>query len=234
MRLSPALLAILPVAAVVVALASPRGGAARADAPAQRRTVVVELFSSEGCSSCPPADAVLARLAREQPVAGAEVVALELHVDYWNSLGWADPFSSAAFTDRQRAYADAFGRRGTYTPQLVVDGAAEFVGSNEAGARAAVAAAALEPKTQVQLTRSGDRVSIAVTDPTVGGGAADVWLADHRGGALHRRATRGERRRDAGPRSGRAVARPRPGPLGGGSRHLGEGGPGHRPADLAP
>lgn len=99
MRLSPALLAILPVAAVVVALASPRGGAARADAPAQRRTVVVELFSSEGCSSCPPADAVLARLAREQPVAGAEVVALELHVDYWNSLGWADPFSSAAFTD---------------------------------------------------------------------------------------------------------------------------------------
>ena len=103
------------------------------------------------------------------------MIALELHVDYWNSLGWANPFSSATFTARQRAYADAFGKRGVYTPQLVVDGAAELIGSDDAGARAAIAAAAREAKSTVQVTRSGDRVSITVTDPPAG--AADVWLA---------------------------------------------------------
>jgi len=179
MRFASALLAALPVAALVVTLAALRGGTALAgqNGAAPARPVVVELFSSEGCSSCPPADVVLARLAREQPVPGAEVIALELHVDYWNSLGWADPFSSAAYSARQRAYADVFGRRGTYTPQLVVDGAAELVGSDGAGARAAIAAAAREAKTQVRVTRQGDRVSIAVTDATDGASAADVWLA---------------------------------------------------------
>jgi hypothetical protein len=179
MRLFPALLAALPAAALaVVAVASSlRAPVALADPPAERRPVVVELFSSEGCSSCPPADTVLSRLAREQPVAGAEVIALELHVDYWNSLGWVDPFSSPAFTARQRAYADAFGQRGVYTPQLVVDGAAELVGSNDAGAREAIASAAREAKTKVQVTRSGDRVSIAVTDANESAAAADVWLA---------------------------------------------------------
>src|SRR6516162_9524555 len=114
-----------------------------------RPPVLVELFTSEGCSSCPPADAALAALARDPAFRTAEVIALELHVDYWNHLGWADPFSSAAFTTRQQGYAEAFGQRGTSTPQLVVDGAAELVGSNEAGARTAVAAAAREPKTRV-------------------------------------------------------------------------------------
>jgi hypothetical protein len=123
--------------------------------PADKRTpIVVELFTSEGCSSCPPADEVLARLERTQPVEGAEIIALGEHVDYWNYIGWADPFSSPAFSERQRGYAEAFGRDGAYTPQMVVDGRAEFVGSNWNRAVAAITEAARAPKADVQITLS--------------------------------------------------------------------------------
>jgi hypothetical protein len=113
--------------------------------------VLVELFTSEGCSSCPPADALLARLDAKQPVEGAQVIALSEHVTYWNSLGWRDPFSSEAMTERQQQYAARFGLGEVYTPQVVVDGAAELVGSDERGLTRAIAKAAAEPKAALSL-----------------------------------------------------------------------------------
>jgi len=131
-----------------------------ADGP--RVPVVVELFSSEGCSSCPPADALLARLDHDQPVAGADVIALEFHVDYWNYLGWSDPFSSAAFSARQRKRAQYMGNAGVYTPQMVVDGQDEFTGSRETAARSAIERAARTAHVPVKLAREGDAITIDV------------------------------------------------------------------------
>ena len=92
--------------------------------------VVVELFTSQGCSSCPPADELLGRIARDASLRG-RVIPLAFHVDYWDHLGWRDPFSSAEWSQRQLDYVRALGISGAYTPQAVVDGRREFVGSNE-------------------------------------------------------------------------------------------------------
>jgi hypothetical protein len=122
-------------------------------APAADRPVpvIVELFTSEGCSSCPAADRVLARLEQSQPVAGAQVVAVEEHVDYWNQLGWNDPFSSPQYRARQNDYAVAFKANNIYTPQMVVNGQSAFVGSDMSRAYHEIGAAAQSATTLVDL-----------------------------------------------------------------------------------
>lgn len=150
----------------------------------QPTAVLVELFTSEGCSSCPPADALLERLVSTQPGAGAEIIGLGQHVDYWDQLGWKDRFSSAALTSRQQAYSARFSNESIYTPQMVVDGRAEFVGSDAAAARTAIDRAAATRHAVVRIgvePGAADRlaVSVAVTDlPPVGtGDRADIIVA---------------------------------------------------------
>ena len=143
---------------------------------APRVPVIVELFTSEGCSDCPPADALLAQLDRQQPVEGALIIPLEEHVDYWDNQGWRDPFSSSIFTDRQQLYARRFGD-GPYTPQMVVDGTAGFVGSRSSKALAAITAAEHVPQAAVSLAvspgKDADSVLAAVRVDSFPAGVRD-------------------------------------------------------------
>lgn len=136
------------------------GGWLRATA---QNTVVVELFTSEGCSSCPPADAVLAQLSEAPASDGSPLILLGEHVDYWNYIGWTDRFSAKQFTDRQAAYAKAL-HGSVYTPQMIIDGRDPFVGNDLAEVRNRIAAASSKPKpARVMLAwQSQNRLHIAI------------------------------------------------------------------------
>jgi hypothetical protein len=155
--------------------------------PSERVPVIVELFTSEGCSSCPPADTVLTKLTTEQPVSGAHIIGLGEHVDYWDRLGWRDPFSSPLFSKRQSDYAKTAFKGGVvYTPQLVVDGREEVIGGDERAATGAVARALLERKIPVRISLERQRRSNPIERPVrieiaasagASGAAADVMVA---------------------------------------------------------
>lgn len=160
-------------------------------APAQNqvwrtpRLVVVELFTSEGCSSCPPADALLKKLSEQQALEGVQIVALEEHVDYWNHLGWTDPYSSSEYSRRQSDYAQVFGTDEVYTPQMIVDGQSEIVGSRSQEVREAIQNAARLPKAEIALTAGANsspnrpvlEIQIKNRGEVSTQGVAEIWVA---------------------------------------------------------
>src|SRR5277367_3822944 len=176
-----ALLALVPFLYLRTVSAEPRPVA---DATT-RTPVLVELFTSEGCSDCPPADALLEKLDRSQPVGGAELVVLSEHVDYWDDTGWRDPYSSHEYSERQNAYAGQFNLDSVYTPQMVVDGRFELVGSDERRALAAIANAAKTTKLPVSISavhlETPGVVSLHVNagqlPSSFATSAAEVWIA---------------------------------------------------------
>jgi hypothetical protein len=134
--------------------------------------ILVELFTSEGCSSCPPADALLSKLGQSGAIEGAEVLILGEHVDYWNHLGWADRFSSAGFSQRQGEYAHRFKLDSSYTPQMVIDGHAELVGNDESGVRRQLTLAAHARKpAKVKLSwNKDDQLQVEIDGTSEGNG----------------------------------------------------------------
>ncbi|HYX23851.1 MAG TPA: DUF1223 domain-containing protein [Thermoanaerobaculia bacterium] len=176
--------------ALVLAVLASRGGAGEAPAAGADRTAVVELFTSQGCSSCPPADRLLAKLAHDPQYQG-KVIPLSFHVDYWNYIGWQDPFSSARWSDRQKLYgARVFHTNRIYTPQVVVNGRAECVGSEEGQVLGRIGDALRQ--------EPAGRVTLAVDPPTpdghlrvkvgaklaraAGSGDLDLWVAVYESG----------------------------------------------------
>jgi hypothetical protein len=148
--------------------------AAPAIAEANVSPVVVELFTSEGCSSCPPADRVLTGLVTGEIAPGIPVIALGEHVDYWDELGWKDRFSQHLFSERQQWYSNVF--RGPYTPQMIVDGVTEFVGSEANKARAAVTAASKRAKASMSL-QWGRSLEVRIQPLPGTHSTADVYFA---------------------------------------------------------
>lgn len=128
-----------------------------------KQNVLVELFTSEGCSSCPPADKALAFLQEQQPVRNAEVITLGYHVDYWDYIGWKDIYAKRDYTKRQQDYAETFRLSSSYTPQMVVDGSLEFVGNNSNKATNAITSSTQNQKGEIELTRTGEKLSIKIT-----------------------------------------------------------------------
>jgi hypothetical protein len=146
-----------------------------------RTPVLVELFTSEGCSTCPPADTLLAKLEQVQPVDGAEIIVLGEHVDYWDGQGWHDRFSSHQFTERQNEYCGRLHVDNSYTPQMIVDGTDQFVGHDAIHAINAIQHAAQTPKIKLILSQpvvDAQKVSASVSSPApTGTKKADLYAA---------------------------------------------------------
>jgi len=151
----------------LAALTHPAG----AEGAGARPKAVVELFTSQGCAQCPPADALLTGLAEE-----GGVVALAYHVDYWDYVGWEDTFGDEAYSDRQRAYAKSWGSSRIYTPQMVVNGAKGVVGSRRNEVHGALAGSSLP--LSVDIVRDGDMLKIAIP-PNTSLDDAVVWLVSY-------------------------------------------------------
>ena len=191
-------IALIGVGMVVIA-ALPRPQTTVTAANTVVNNVVVELFTSEGCSSCPPADELLARIGERQPITSVHLIAMEEHVDYWNEQGWNDRFSSSEMTERQRRYASVLKNGNPYTPQMVVDGTLEFVGSHGQQAQESIVAESRRIKTPVALEESGTSgkgqesfsVKIGKLESPSKGDVPEVWMAITETG-LHSAVTGGE------------------------------------------
>jgi hypothetical protein len=156
-------------------------------APAENGTpripVLLELFTSEGCSSCPPADRLLETLDQKQPVAAADLIVLSEHVDYWDRLGWKDPYSSSLYTARQQDYTNKYNLDGVYTPQLVVDGRYGLVGSDEREVTDAIQKAIRERKIPIAISKAshdGNQVTAHIElrgDQNFKGGRGVLFVA---------------------------------------------------------
>ena len=155
------------------------GAALLQPAEPSRTPVLLELFTSLGCSSCPTADKLLAEVDRRQPISGARLIVLSEHVDYWDTPNWSDPFASVSFTNRQEAYDTRFGVE-PYTPQLIIDGTSALVGSDWAKAANAIQGTLNRPRIPVQVTatRAGSKAKVDVTaGPSATENKAVVFVA---------------------------------------------------------
>lgn len=124
--------------------------------------VLVELYTSEGCPTCPPADKNLVYLEKDQPVENAEIIALALHVDYWNTSDWSDPFSSPIFSRRQEIYSRQFKIDGTFTPQMIINGESQFIGTRLEEIKKSIAKAAKNPLPETNLSFEGEILKVKI------------------------------------------------------------------------
>jgi len=156
----------------------------RSRADTKPTPVFVELFTSEGCSSCPPADEFLARLNREQPLNGVTIIGVEEHVDYWNHDGWVDPYSSPEWTARQVAYVDRLKENTAYTPQAIISGERSVVGARERDILQAIQQSAQQPRVDIDATLESPSDDGALKMrvragklPSVPDDTVEIWLA---------------------------------------------------------
>jgi hypothetical protein len=171
-------------AALLLGISSMRAESRAADLAAQTPTpVLVELFTSEGCSSCPPADRLLADLDHQQPVPAATIIVLSEHVDYWDHLGWRDPYSSYRWSERQNQYGRRFGLDSVYTPQMVIDGVHQVNGSDASAVRHAIEQSATRSKLTIgvgHVAKTNDMLDLTLSVEATPASTLYAAIADDR------------------------------------------------------